>query len=76
MFKVQGIIVDTLKTQLQNQLIHELMHPVLSGKVKPSFISGEGNALLVGAYNSVVVNHLQRSGYAFLFSFQEVVCQK
>ncbi|XP_070459814.1 centriole and centriolar satellite protein OFD1 isoform X7 [Equus przewalskii] len=45
-FKDRGIL-DTLKTQLRNQLIHELMHPVLSGELKPQSISVEGSTLLI-----------------------------
>ncbi|KAL6031964.1 hypothetical protein STEG23_018449 [Scotinomys teguina] len=66
-FKDRGIL-DTLKTQLRNQLIHELMHPVLSGEVKPPSISVEGSALLIGASNSLVADHLQRCGYEYSLS--------
>ncbi|XP_010612251.1 oral-facial-digital syndrome 1 protein isoform X2 [Fukomys damarensis] len=66
-FKDRGIL-DTLKTQLRNQLIHELMHPVLSGELQPQSISVEGSTLLVGASNSVVADHLQRCGYEYSLS--------
>uniref|UniRef100_A0A8D2DKM2 OFD1 centriole and centriolar satellite protein n=1 Tax=Sciurus vulgaris TaxID=55149 RepID=A0A8D2DKM2_SCIVU len=66
-FKDRGIL-DTLKTQLRNQLIHELMHPVLSGKLQPQSISVEGSALLIGASNSLVADHLQRCGYEYSLS--------
>ncbi|XP_052026024.1 centriole and centriolar satellite protein OFD1 [Apodemus sylvaticus] len=66
-FKDRGIL-DTLKTQLRNQLIHELIHPVLSGEVKPPSISVEGSALLIGASNSLVADHLQRCGYEYSLS--------
>uniref|UniRef100_A0A9L0SFN8 OFD1 centriole and centriolar satellite protein n=1 Tax=Equus caballus TaxID=9796 RepID=A0A9L0SFN8_HORSE len=66
-FKDRGIL-DTLKTQLRNQLIHELMHPVLSGELKPQSISVEGSTLLVGASNSLVVDHLRRCGYEYSLS--------
>ncbi|XP_005074242.1 LOW QUALITY PROTEIN: oral-facial-digital syndrome 1 protein [Mesocricetus auratus] len=66
-FKDRGIL-DTLKTQLRNQLIHELMHPVLSGEVKPPSIPVEGSALLIGASNSLVADHLQRCGYEYSLS--------
>ncbi|XP_050016518.1 centriole and centriolar satellite protein OFD1 isoform X1 [Alexandromys fortis] len=66
-FKDRGIL-DTLKTQLRKQLIHELMHPVLSGEVKPPSISVEGSALLIGASNSLVADHLQRCGYEYSLS--------
>ncbi|XP_004410483.1 PREDICTED: oral-facial-digital syndrome 1 protein [Odobenus rosmarus divergens] len=66
-FKNRGIL-DTLKTQLRNQLIHELMHPVLSGELQPRSISVEGSALLIGASNSLVADHLQRCGYEYSLS--------
>ncbi|XP_006835758.1 PREDICTED: oral-facial-digital syndrome 1 protein [Chrysochloris asiatica] len=66
-FKDRGIL-DTLKTQLRNQLIHELMRPVLSGELKPQSIPVEGSALLIGASNSLVANHLQRCGYEYSLS--------
>uniref|UniRef100_D3ZUD5 Ofd1 centriole and centriolar satellite protein n=3 Tax=Rattus norvegicus TaxID=10116 RepID=D3ZUD5_RAT len=66
-FKDRGIL-DTLKTQLRNQLVHELMHPVLSGEVKPPSISVEGSSLLIGASNSLVADHLQRCGYEYSLS--------
>uniref|UniRef100_A0A8C8ZJ93 LisH domain-containing protein n=1 Tax=Prolemur simus TaxID=1328070 RepID=A0A8C8ZJ93_PROSS len=66
-FKDRGIL-DTLKTQLRNQLIHELMHPVLNGKLQPWSISVEGSSLLIGASNSLVADHLQRCGYEYSLS--------
>ncbi|XP_032736063.1 oral-facial-digital syndrome 1 protein isoform X3 [Lontra canadensis] len=63
-FKDRGIL-DTLKTQLRNQLIHQLMHPVLSGELKPRSISVEGSALLVDASNCLVADHLERCGYEY-----------
>ncbi|KAF6390570.1 OFD1 centriole and centriolar satellite protein [Rhinolophus ferrumequinum] len=66
-FKDRGIL-DTLKTQLRNQLIHELMHPVLTGEVRPQSISVEGSTLLIGASNSLVADHLQRCGYEYSLS--------
>ncbi|XP_063457999.1 centriole and centriolar satellite protein OFD1 isoform X8 [Pan paniscus] len=66
-FKDRGIL-DTLKTQLRNQLIHELMHPVLSGELQPRSISVEGSSLLIGASNSLVADHLQRCGYEYSLS--------
>uniref|UniRef100_A0A452S9D5 OFD1 centriole and centriolar satellite protein n=1 Tax=Ursus americanus TaxID=9643 RepID=A0A452S9D5_URSAM len=50
------------------QLIHELMHPVLSGELQPRSISVEGSALLIGASNSLVADHLQRCGYEYSLS--------
>ncbi|XP_078002226.1 centriole and centriolar satellite protein OFD1 isoform X2 [Phascolarctos cinereus] len=55
-------------TQLRNQLIHELMHPVLSGEVQPQSIPVEGSSLLVGASNSLVADHLRRCGYEYSLS--------
>ncbi|KAL0626603.1 Oral-facial-digital syndrome 1 protein [Plecturocebus cupreus] len=66
-FKDRGIL-DTLKTQLRNQLIHELMHPVSSGELQPRSISVEGSSLLIGASNSLVADHLQRCGYEYSLS--------
>lgn len=44
------------------------MHPVLSGEMRPSSISVEGSALLIGASNSLVADHLQRCGYEYSLS--------
>ncbi|XP_016058428.1 PREDICTED: oral-facial-digital syndrome 1 protein isoform X1 [Miniopterus natalensis] len=66
-FKDRGIL-DTLKTQLRKNLIHELMHPVLSGDMQPASIPVEGSALLIGASNSLVADHLQRCGYEYSLS--------
>ncbi|XP_063098830.1 centriole and centriolar satellite protein OFD1 isoform X2 [Cavia porcellus] len=66
-FKDRGVL-DKLKTQLRNQLIHELMHPVLSGELQPQSISVEGSTLLIGASNSIVADHLQRCGYEYSLS--------
>uniref|UniRef100_A0A2I3HQB8 Uncharacterized protein n=1 Tax=Nomascus leucogenys TaxID=61853 RepID=A0A2I3HQB8_NOMLE len=66
-FKDRGIL-DTLKTQLRNQLIHELMHPVLSGELQPRSISVQGSSLLISASNSLVADHLQRCGYEYSLS--------
>ncbi|XP_053772987.1 centriole and centriolar satellite protein OFD1 isoform X2 [Desmodus rotundus] len=67
MFKDRGIL-DTLKMQLRKQLIQELMHPVLSGETEPRSISVEGSALLIGASNSLVADHLRRCGYEYSLS--------
>ncbi|XP_023575297.1 oral-facial-digital syndrome 1 protein [Octodon degus] len=66
-FKDRGVL-DTLKTQLRKQLIHELMHPVLSGELQPRSIAVEGSTLLIGASNSIVADHLQRCGYEYSLS--------
>uniref|UniRef100_A0A4X1TAI5 Uncharacterized protein n=1 Tax=Sus scrofa TaxID=9823 RepID=A0A4X1TAI5_PIG len=82
-FKDHGIL-DTLKTELRNHLIHELMHPALSGPhpLKPPSIAVEGSVLLIGASNSLVADHLRRCGYEYSLSVffpesglaQEKVC--
>ncbi|KAM9170016.1 centriole and centriolar satellite protein OFD1 isoform 2-T2 [Pangshura tecta] len=66
-FKNRGVL-DTLKTQLRNQLIHELMHPILSGKLQPQPVSSEGSSLLIGASNSLVADHLRSCGYEYSLS--------
>ncbi|XP_048192882.1 oral-facial-digital syndrome 1 protein isoform X2 [Perognathus longimembris pacificus] len=66
-FKDRGVL-DTLKTHLRNQLIQELVHPVLSGELKPQSISVEGSSLLVGASNAIIADHLQRCGYEYSLS--------
>ncbi|KAL4822618.1 hypothetical protein H8958_008855 [Nasalis larvatus] len=66
-FKDRGIL-DTLKIQLRNQLIHELMQPVLSGELQTRSISVQGSSLLLGASNSLVAEHLQRCGYEYSLS--------
>ncbi|XP_025244323.1 oral-facial-digital syndrome 1 protein-like isoform X2 [Theropithecus gelada] len=66
-FKDRGIL-DTLKIQLRNQLIHELMQPVLSGELQTRSISVQGSSLLIGASNSLVADHLQRCGYEYSLS--------
>ncbi|XP_062982461.1 centriole and centriolar satellite protein OFD1 [Elgaria multicarinata webbii] len=66
-FKNRGVL-DALKTQLRNQLIHELMNPVLSGEIQPQVISSECSSLIIGASNSLVANHLRRCGYEYSLS--------
>ncbi|XP_043426588.1 LOW QUALITY PROTEIN: oral-facial-digital syndrome 1 protein [Prionailurus bengalensis] len=66
-FKDRGIL-DTLKTQLRKQLIHELMHPVVNGEVQPQSVPVEGSALLIGTSNSLVADHLKRCGYEYSLS--------
>ncbi|XP_044885522.1 oral-facial-digital syndrome 1 protein isoform X4 [Mauremys mutica] len=66
-FKNRGVL-DTLKTQLRNQLIHELMHPILSGELQPQAVSSEGSSLLIGASNSLVADHLHSCGYEYSLS--------
>ncbi|NWI51957.1 OFD1 protein, partial [Calyptomena viridis] len=66
-FKNRGVL-DTLKTQLRNQLIHELMHPILSGEVQPQMVASDDSSLLITASNSLVADHLQRCGYEYSLS--------
>ncbi|XP_033865689.1 centriole and centriolar satellite protein ofd1 [Acipenser ruthenus] len=66
-FKNRGVL-DSLKTQLRNQLIHQLKHPVLSGEVPPQPMPVEADSVLVQASNSLVVDHLRRCGYEYSLS--------
>ncbi|XP_014377649.1 oral-facial-digital syndrome 1 protein isoform X2 [Alligator sinensis] len=66
-FKNRGVL-DTLKTQLRNQLIHELMHPILNGEFQPQTVSSDESSLLVSASNSLVADHLHRCGYEYSLS--------
>ncbi|XP_042644259.1 oral-facial-digital syndrome 1 protein isoform X2 [Tyto alba] len=66
-FKNRGVL-DTLKTQLRNQLIHELMHPILSGELRPQAVPNDDCSLLITASNSLVADHLQRCGYEYSLS--------
>ncbi|NWT03167.1 OFD1 protein, partial [Mionectes macconnelli] len=66
-FKSRGVL-DTLKTQLRNQLIHELMHPILSGELQPQAVPSNDGSLLITASNSLVADHLQRCGYEYSLS--------
>ncbi|XP_027303608.2 centriole and centriolar satellite protein OFD1 isoform X3 [Anas platyrhynchos] len=66
-FKKRGVL-DTLKTQLRKQLIHELMHPILSGELQPQTVPSDDSSLLITASNSLVADHLQRCGYEYSLS--------
>ncbi|KAJ8349901.1 hypothetical protein SKAU_G00250310 [Synaphobranchus kaupii] len=66
-FKNRGVL-DTLKTQLRNQLIHELKHPVLSRQSAVRPLLPEPESVLFAASNSLVVDHLQRAGYEYTLS--------
>ncbi|KAM6097625.1 centriole and centriolar satellite protein OFD1 isoform 2-T3 [Chlamydotis macqueenii] len=66
-FKNRGVL-DTLKTQLRNQLIHELMHPILSGELQPRTVPNDDSSILIAASNSLVADHLQRCGYEYSLS--------
>ncbi|XP_015743340.1 oral-facial-digital syndrome 1 protein isoform X1 [Python bivittatus] len=66
-FKNRGVL-DTLKTQLRKQLIHELMNPVLCREILPKAISSECSSLIIVACNSLVADHLRRCGYEYSLS--------
>ncbi|XP_029314868.1 centriole and centriolar satellite protein ofd1 isoform X2 [Cottoperca gobio] len=67
-FKNKGVL-DTLKTQLRNQLIQELKHPPLTGgEPVPRPVPGKSEPLLVSACNSIVSDHLRTSGYEYTLS--------
>ncbi|XP_043928465.1 oral-facial-digital syndrome 1 protein [Protopterus annectens] len=66
-FKSKGLL-DSLKTQLRNQLVHELRHQTLSGDVLPQPLSSEGLSLLSRASNSLIADHLYRCGYEYTLS--------
>ncbi|XP_036768853.2 centriole and centriolar satellite protein OFD1 isoform X1 [Manis pentadactyla] len=66
-FKDRGIL-DALKTQLRNLLIHELMQPVLNGELQPQSVSAGKSSLFRGASNCLVADHLQRCGYEYSLS--------
>ncbi|XP_054471209.1 centriole and centriolar satellite protein ofd1 [Anoplopoma fimbria] len=67
-FKNKGVL-DTLKTQLRNQLIQELKHPPLTGgEPVPRPVHVKYEPLLVSACNSIVADHLRTSGYEYTLS--------
>ncbi|XP_068560942.1 centriole and centriolar satellite protein ofd1 isoform X2 [Cebidichthys violaceus] len=67
-FKNKGVL-DTLKTQLRNQLIQELKHPPLTGgEPVPRPVHVNSEPLLVSACNSIVADHLRSSGYEYTLS--------
>ncbi|XP_030642444.1 centriole and centriolar satellite protein ofd1 [Chanos chanos] len=66
-FRNRGVL-DTLKTQLRNQLIQELKHPVLSGEAVPRPVPVNADSVLVAASNSLIVEHLRSSGYEYTLS--------
>ncbi|NXC43502.1 OFD1 protein, partial [Penelope pileata] len=66
-FRSRGVL-DALKTQLRKQLIHDLMHPILSGELQPQTVTSDGSSLLITASNSLVADHLQRCGYEYSLS--------
>ncbi|XP_078088537.1 centriole and centriolar satellite protein ofd1 isoform X2 [Mustelus asterias] len=71
-FKNRGVL-DSLKSQLRNQLVHELTHPGLNGRLpanghRHSNSSADEDSLLIMAANSIVVDHLHRIGYEYSLS--------
>uniref|UniRef100_A0A673ASE6 Uncharacterized protein n=1 Tax=Sphaeramia orbicularis TaxID=375764 RepID=A0A673ASE6_9TELE len=67
-FKSKGVL-DTLKTQLRNQLIQELKHPPLTGGGSfPRPVPMKSESLLLSACNSIVADYLRSSGYEYSLS--------
>ncbi|KAM8975622.1 centriole and centriolar satellite protein OFD1 [Pelodytes ibericus] len=66
-FKNKGVL-DSLKTQLRNQLIHELKHQAFGGGPAYSSEDLHKDSLLHKASNSLVVDHLARCGYEYSLS--------
>ncbi|XP_027146637.1 centriole and centriolar satellite protein ofd1 isoform X2 [Larimichthys crocea] len=67
-FRSNGVL-DTLKTQLRNQLIQELRHPPLTGgQPVPRQVPVKSEPHLVSACNSIVADHLRSSGYEYSLS--------
>ncbi|XP_066434554.1 centriole and centriolar satellite protein OFD1 isoform X1 [Eleutherodactylus coqui] len=65
-FKKKGVL-DSLKTQLRNQLIQDLKLRAGSSESLPSPLVS-GDSLLHRACNSLVADHLRRCGYEFSLS--------
>ncbi|XP_072542804.1 centriole and centriolar satellite protein ofd1 isoform X5 [Salminus brasiliensis] len=63
-FKNRGVL-DTLKTQLRNQLIQELQN---QSKPGPRMLSAKADSLSALASNSLVIDHLQKCGYEYTLS--------
>ncbi|KAK9968912.1 hypothetical protein ABG768_027132 [Culter alburnus] len=66
-FKSRGVL-DTLKTQLRNQLIQELQQPARRGEAVPRRAAAHAHSVLVTACNSVIVDHLRSVGYEYTLS--------
>ncbi|XP_068185778.1 centriole and centriolar satellite protein ofd1 isoform X2 [Antennarius striatus] len=67
-FKNKGML-DTLKTQLRNQLIHELKQPsVTGGEPVPRPVRIKSHPSLVLACNNIVADHLRSSQYEYTLS--------
>ncbi|XP_075050926.1 centriole and centriolar satellite protein OFD1 isoform X2 [Mixophyes fleayi] len=65
-FKNKGVL-DSLKTQLRNQLIQDLRHRALSGEQLQS-TDVSGDSLLHRACNSLVADHMRSCGYEYSLS--------
>ncbi|CAL1582208.1 unnamed protein product [Knipowitschia caucasica] len=70
-FKSKGLL-DTLKTQLRNQLIQELKHPPLAQGKAPASVHYD--SALVAACNSIVADYLQSLGYEYSLSVFKPEC--
>ncbi|XP_077583907.1 centriole and centriolar satellite protein ofd1 isoform X2 [Stigmatopora nigra] len=57
-------VLDTLKTHLRNQLIHELKPAPLNG----AEASVRSNSLFISACNNIVADYLRSSGYEYSYS--------
>eukprot|EP00079_Xenopus_tropicalis_P021659 XP_012813078.1 PREDICTED: oral-facial-digital syndrome 1 protein isoform X2 [Xenopus tropicalis] len=66
-FKNKGVL-DSLKTQLRNQLIHELKYPTFNGEPVCYLEALESDSLLHRASNSMVADHLRKCGYEYSLS--------
>uniref|UniRef100_A0A8C6U1K8 OFD1 centriole and centriolar satellite protein n=1 Tax=Neogobius melanostomus TaxID=47308 RepID=A0A8C6U1K8_9GOBI len=64
-FKSKGLL-DTLKTQLRNQLIQELNHPPLGHGKVPSTVKSDSGIITV--CNRIVADYLRTSGYEYSLS--------
>lgn len=63
------VLVFSMQTQLRNQLIRELKHPLLSGaETVPGPASSKSTSLLVSAANTIVADYLQTCGYEYSLS--------
>uniref|UniRef100_A0A4W4FPK4 LisH domain-containing protein n=1 Tax=Electrophorus electricus TaxID=8005 RepID=A0A4W4FPK4_ELEEL len=63
--KARGVL-DSLKTQLRNQMIQELQPPLAHGT--PAAATAQAHPVSVLASNSLVIDHLQSSGYEYTLS--------
>ncbi|XP_059824014.1 centriole and centriolar satellite protein ofd1 isoform X3 [Hypanus sabinus] len=70
-FKNRGVL-DSLKSQLRNHLVHELTRPDLNGHFlscgRRQHPSTDEPSLLILAANSIVADHLSRAGYEYSLS--------